>query len=70
MELNIGELINEKWKVEELFGESGQGQSARVSSVNNAEEKYVLKMLKDTGNSTSVKRFEQEICLLKKIQVY
>lgn len=68
MELNVGAIINNKWKVEKLFEESGQGQSALVSSVCELEKEYVIKCLKDIKNTNSVKRFRQETKLLNKLQ--
>lgn len=67
MHLVAGNIINEKWKVEKVFEPSGQGQSAIISSVNDLECKRVIKCLKDDKNTICVKRFHQEINLMKKL---
>lgn len=67
MELKVDELINDKWIVKKLFSESGQGQSAIVVSKDNADEKYVLKLLKNIQDTNNIDRFTQEIELLTKL---
>lgn len=67
MILEIGMSINNEWKVDKLFGETGQGQSAIISKKLDPEEQGVIKVLKDTNYTNNVKRFEQEISLLKRM---
>lgn len=62
--LECGQIINKKWKIEKIFPESGQGQSAIVK---NNEEYGVIKILKDTKES-NIKRFNNEIVLLRKME--
>lgn len=69
MQLECGQIINDKWKVEKLFGETGQGQSALVSDILNGSEKGVIKALRNINSSVSTSRFKQEISLLNKMKL-
>lgn len=67
MRLREQQIIDGKWKVIKLYGQSGQGQSAKVKLVNGDNTTYVLKALKNIQSDESIKRFKQEIELLGKL---
>lgn len=61
---SIFDIVDERWKIEHIFSESGQGACAIVHDNQNSN-KYVIKVLKNISKRNLI-RFEQEISILKK----